>query len=107
MKNLLQAAIRSGRHLTLAIITFVVLVFATLSNQMEMFAMGFLANTGADFFTLFSKERKSGKISSTDSVSLEYIQKKWKEIDKDNNGVISKKDAAIYIAQRKETNPIS
>jgi len=38
-----------------------------------------MANTGADFFTLFG-----GNKSSTHRISLEDVQKKWGEIDTDH-----------------------
>nr|NGX32313.1 Lipid A export ATP-binding/permease protein MsbA [Candidatus Anoxychlamydiales bacterium] len=77
-----------------------------IANQMEMFSLGFIANTGADFFTLFGKDRKR-KLHSNDKVSLKDVQEKWNAIDTDKNGVISKKDAAIYIAGRKNSNPLN
>ena len=51
MKLLLDAALRSRRHLYLFIITFFTLLCLTISSQMEMFALGVLSNNGADFFT--------------------------------------------------------
>ncbi|NGX55974.1 MAG: Lipid A export ATP-binding/permease protein MsbA [Candidatus Anoxychlamydiales bacterium] len=106
MNLLFKAAIRSSKHLTLAIFTVFALIFLTISTQMEMFSLGFIANNGADFFSLFGKDRK-GKINSNTSVTLEEVQEKWKKIDTENIGVISKKDAAIYIASRKNTNPLN
>ncbi len=106
MKLLLKAAIRNSKHLTLAILTLATLLCATIGNSMELFSMGFIANTGADFFTLFGKDKK-GKLHSRDSVTIEDINREWKKIDKNDTGVITKKDAAIYIAQRKNTNPLN
>ncbi len=59
MKLLLQAALRSRKHLSLLIVTFVTLLCLTVASQMEMFALGVLSNNGADFFTLFSTEKVS------------------------------------------------
>ncbi|NGX33358.1 MAG: Lipid A export ATP-binding/permease protein MsbA, partial [Candidatus Anoxychlamydiales bacterium] len=106
MRLLLKAAIKNSKHLSLAIITLVTLQFMSIANQMEMFSLGFIANTGADFFTLFGKDRKR-KLHSNDKVSLEDVKEKWDTIDSDKNGVISKKDAAIYIAGRKNSNPLN
>ena len=58
MKLLFSAALRNRHHLTLAIATMITLIFLTTANQMEMFSMGFIANNGADFFTLFGKQKK-------------------------------------------------
>lgn len=106
MRLLFKAALRNSRHLSLAIITLITLLFMSVANQMEMFSMGFIANTGADFFTLFGKDRK-GRLHSNDNVTLKDVKNKWDMIDTDANGVISKKDAAIYIAGRKNSNPLN
>ncbi|NGX43893.1 MAG: Lipid A export ATP-binding/permease protein MsbA [Candidatus Anoxychlamydiales bacterium] len=106
MRLLLKAALKNSKHLSLAIIVLVTLQFMSIANQMEMFSLGFIANTGADFFTLFGKDRKR-KLHSNDKVSLKDVQEKWNAIDTDKNGVISKKDAAIYIAGRKNSNPLN
>ncbi|KKK86961.1 hypothetical protein LCGC14_2758000, partial [marine sediment metagenome] len=106
MRLLLKAALKNSRHLSLAMITLVTLQFMSIANQMEMFSLGFIANTGADFFTLFGKDRKR-KLHSNDKVSLNDVKEKWDAIDTDKNGVISKKDAAIYIAGRKNSNPLN
>ncbi|MES2273332.1 MAG: ABC transporter ATP-binding protein [Chlamydiota bacterium] len=103
MKLLLQAALRNSRHLTLAILTFVTLLFLTIANQCEMFSVGLMANTGADFFTLFSPDTKKVK----DKISLSEVTRRWKSIDQNGDGVISKQEAASHIARRKDTNPLS
>ena len=48
MKLLLQAALRNSRHLSLAILTFVALLFLTTANQCEMFSLGLMANVGIE-----------------------------------------------------------
>ncbi|KAG6559646.1 Vitamin B12 import ATP-binding protein BtuD [Candidatus Rhabdochlamydia oedothoracis] len=101
MKLLLDAALRSCRHLYLFIITFFTLLCLTISSQMEMFALGVLSNNGADFFILFSKE------NSRDVVALEQVQEKWDLIDKDHTGLITKQQATSFIAQKSEGNPLS
>ena len=103
MKLLLQAALRNSKHLTLALLTFVSLLFLTIANQCEMFSVGLMANTGADFFTLFSPEGKKIK----GKVSLADVTRRWEAIDLDEDGVITKQEAAAYIAQRKNSNPLS
>lgn len=101
MKLLLDAALRSRRHLYLFIVTFFTLLFLTISSQMEMFALGVLSNNGADFFTLFSEN------NNRDAVVLEQVKEKWHLIDKDNAGLITKQQATSYIAQNSEGNPLS
>ncbi|MBS0625937.1 MAG: ABC transporter ATP-binding protein [Verrucomicrobia bacterium] len=103
MKLLFFAALRNSKHLTLALLTLVTLLFLTVANQCEMFSVGLMANTGADFFTLFHPEGKKHK----DKIALNDVVRTWKEIDHDGDGYINKQDAAIYMAQRKDTNPLN
>lgn len=103
MKLLLQAALRNSRHLTLAILTFVSLLFLTIANQCEMFSVGLMANTGADFFTLFSPDEKKIK----DKITLREVTQRWHLIDSNQDGVITKHDAALHLANRKGGNPLS
>lgn len=104
MKLLLQAALRSRKHLSLLIVTFVTLLCLTVASQMEMFALGVLSNNGADFFTLFSPEQTVD--APRDSVSLQAVEAKWPQIDKEGTGVITKQQAAAYMASN-ETNPLN
>jgi len=106
MRLLFKAALKNTKHFSLAIITLVTLLFLTIANQMEMFGMGFIANTGADFFTLFGKDRK-GRLHSNDYVILNDVKEKWPKISSEKKDVITKKDAAIYIAQRRNSNPLN
>lgn len=102
MKLLLQAALRNSRHFTLAILTFFCLLLLTTANQCEMFSVGLMANTGADFFSLFSDGKKV-----KDKISLNDVNRKWKQIDSNGDGVITKQDAAVFMAQRKDSNPLN
>jgi len=106
MKLLLTAALRNRKHLSLVIVTFLTLFALTIASQMEMFALGVLSNNGADFFSLFANERNTVG-TSPDSISLNQIESKWHEIDTTGTGVITKQQAANYLAQQKETNPLN
>lgn len=103
MKLLIQAALRNSKHLTLAILTFVSLLCLTIANQCEMFSVGLMANTGADFFTLFTPDGKKVK----DKISISDVTKRWEVIDINEDGVITKQEAARYLAGRKDSNPLS
>lgn len=102
MKLLLQAALRNSKHLTLALLTLTSLIFLTVANQCEMFSVGLMANTGADFFTLFSPEGKKVK----EKISLADVTRRWDAIDFNQDGEITKQEAALYISQRKDVNPL-
>lgn len=107
MKLLLEAALRSRKHLALLITTFLTLFALTIASQMEMFALGVLSNNGSDFFALFSKEQVERGIPQQQAITLDEVKAKWSEIDKDGNGAISKHDAAIYLSEHKEANPLN
>ena len=103
MRLLLQTALRSSRHLTLALLTLASLLFLTVADQCERFSVGLMANTGADFFTLFGGDGKKVK----NKVRMEDVLKRWDRIDIDQDGVISKQDAAVYITENKDSNLLS
>lgn len=103
MKLLLQAALRTKRHLSLLIVTFITLLCLSVASQMEAFALGLLSNTGADFFALFGKP---GAQETAASVSFQDVQSTWNQIDTTHTGVITKKQAASYMVN-KEVNPLN
>jgi ABC-type multidrug transport system fused ATPase/permease subunit len=103
MRLLLQAALRNSRHLTLALLTFFTLLCLTIATQCEMFSIGLMSNSGADFFTLFSQEGKKVK----EKISISDVHRRWADIDLNHDGVITKKDASLFIASRKDANPLS
>ncbi len=113
MKLLIEAAVRSRRHLSLLIVTFVTLIALTVASQLEMFALGILSHNGADFFALFSPQKKVESTnpldqrSAVESISLEQVEKQWSLIDKEGTGSITKQQAAAYMAQKKDENPLN
>ncbi len=106
MKLLFKLAIRSRRHLTLGVVTLLTLITLTIASQMEMFALGIMSNSGTDFFTLFANEKQE-RLHSQNEITLSDVQAKWNEIDTNNTGEITKQEAASYLAQKKETNPLN
>jgi len=105
MKLLLKTAIQNRRHLFLLIITLFSMLFLTLASQTEMFALGVMAKSGPDVFTLFGKE-KNGKLEQADQISLEEIQQRWNQIDSSVQGVITKEEANHYLALHQSKNLI-
>ncbi len=101
MRLLLKLAIKNRRHLSLLIVTFFTLLALTVASQMEMFALGILSDNGADFFNLFSEKAEK------EQVRIEQVQEKWREIDEENTGIITKAQAAKYLARNKQDiNPL-
>lgn len=104
MKLLLKAALRIRRHLSLFIITFATLIGLTVASQIEMFSIGVISDTGADFFALFASKDEKGETKET--VSLEDVQEKWKKIDRDKKGEITRDDAQTFMIKKTENNPL-
>ncbi len=107
MKLLLRLALRNSKHLSLLIATLLTLFALTIASQMEMFALGILSNSGgADFFSLFAKENKEIVVAPKE-ISLEDVQVKWGEIDKEHTGMITKQQASEYLASQSQLNPLN
>lgn len=102
MKLLLKAAFRTRKHFTVLIFTFISLLLFTVTNQMEMFALGTLSNSGADFFTLFAEKEKS----DVGEVRFDTVKQRWSKIDRTGKGVINQQDAALYLSKQKHVNPL-
>ena len=106
MKLLLKLAIRSRKHLSLFVATLFTLLILTIASQLEMFALGVMSNSGSDFFTLFGS-KKQEEVLSSNSVTFQEVQDRWREIDVQGKGEITKQDATAYLAKKKETNPLN
>ncbi len=101
MKMLFRLVLRNRKHLSLLIITPLTLFALTFASQMEMFCLGLMSDTGADFFALFSNEEGKNQIT------LEEVQGKWSQIDTEGKNAISKQDAIVYLTTKKhELNPL-
>lgn len=113
MKLLIEAAVRSRKHLSLLIVTFVTLIALTIASQLEMFALGILSHNGADFFALFSNEKNVESTNplerkaAQESITLQQVEKQWALIDKEGTGAITKQQAAVYMSQKKDENPLN
>jgi ABC-type multidrug transport system fused ATPase/permease subunit len=104
MKLLFKAALLVHRHFLMLIFTFATLIGLTLSNQMEMFTLGVLSDTGADFFALFASKNENG--AQHDHVTWQEIEHKWKEMDPDQKGVVTKEEAESYLSEQRGHNPL-
>lgn len=105
MRLLLQAALRTRKHLVLLFVTFGTLILLTVGSQLEMFALGVLSNNGSDFFSLFSPH-SSDAAQAANGISLQDVQQKWSVLD-NGEGLITKQTASAYLATQKEANPLN
>ena len=97
MKLLLRAAFLNRKHYALLFITVIAMFMLTIGSQMEMFALGVIAKTGPDFFTLFGVE-KEGKLESVKSVSLDTVESKWNAIAATPGAPIDINEANAYMS---------
>jgi len=104
MRLLLQAALRTKKHLFLLVTTFITLILLTVASQMEMFSLGILTgNNGSDFFSLFPTE----KVGEIEGVSKERVMEKWNELTPEGTNLITKESASSYLHTKKESNPLN
>ncbi|NGX50470.1 MAG: Lipid A export ATP-binding/permease protein MsbA [Chlamydiae bacterium] len=104
MRLLFKAALRVKRHLALFLFSLATLIALTVANHVEMFTLGVLADTGADFFSLFAS--KNGEGEQNGHVTLQEVQEKWHKIDREREGVITKEDANIFMTKKSGPNPL-
>lgn len=104
MKFLLKAALSVHRHFTLFLFSFATLIGLTIASQLEMFSLGVLTDTGADFFTMFASKDQNGELNK--HVKWEDVEGKWEKIDREDRGVITKEAAESYLITRKTHNPL-
>jgi ABC-type multidrug transport system fused ATPase/permease subunit len=104
MKILLKAALRVRRNLFLFMITLAALFGLIVANSMERVSIGVISDNGADFFTLFASKTADGEQS--DSVTQEDIQEKWKKIDREKKGEITKDDVQTFMIKKTGSNPL-
>lgn len=104
MKLLLRSLCFTKRKLLIIVLTVAAFFGLTIANHMEMLTLGILADTGIDFFALFSSTDVKGV--QQDHVIRQDIENKWPEIDLKESGVITKNDAALYVAKKKNVSPL-
>ncbi|MGZ3732987.1 MAG: ABC transporter transmembrane domain-containing protein, partial [Parachlamydiaceae bacterium] len=105
MKLLIKTAFKSRRNVLLLFLTVVLMCLLTFASQLEVFSIGILTKGGPDFFELFGSRPTEEQVSHdsirTEVVSKEELLRKWDQIDTQNAGYITLKDANAYIAQKK------
>lgn len=97
MRLLLRAALLNRKHYALLFVTAIAMFMLTIGSQMEMFALGVIAKTGPDFFTLFGTE-KEGKLETVQSISMEDVESKWDAIASAPGAPIDMNEANAYMS---------
>ena len=103
MSLLLRAALENRRHLILLLVTTVAMILATVSTQMEMFAIKIMTTKGVDAFELFAPETE-GALVKGETIRREDVNRAMTSMDPDGSGEIRKEDAERYLASFKKNN---
>lgn len=93
MRLLLKTALKNTRHLYIVLCALFFMMCEPISAQLEIMALGVVAQTSVDFFTLFSPDRKSVEV-----ITKTQVDSQWSQIDKEGKGEISKKDAMEHLS---------
>ncbi len=97
MLLLLKAAIQNRKHYALLILTTLSMFAMTAASQIEIISLGVLTRAaGPDFFVLFG-EKTDGALEAVESVALDTVESRWKEISPD--GTITKDQATAYLSK--------
>jgi ABC-type multidrug transport system fused ATPase/permease subunit len=103
MKLLLKIVLRNKMHLGKFILLMVAMFSLTISSQLEICSLGVMASKGPDFFELFSPI-VNGKLQRSDEISWASVESRYKEIDRDGNGVISNTDTHKFLVRNQSEN---
>ncbi len=106
MRQLFRTAFRSSKHRLLIVLTLIAMCLLTFASQLEIFAIGVITNKGPDFFELFAP-LKDGKPVASAVLSKNDLEQRWRELDVNNTGYVTKADATRYLAQRSDRDIIS
>src|SRR5258708_18508939 len=96
MNHLFTIALSKPRYLLLFGFTLVFSLLFAFSSQLEMFALGVIAKTGPSFFELFAP-MKEKTLAPDNVVSKELLEERWKQLDKNNSGIVTKKDTEEFL----------
>lgn len=107
MKQLLKIALSNQKYRFLLIVSLIAMCLLTFASQLEMFALGVITQKGPDFFELFAPLKPDGELASSDVITREDVEMRWKQIDRSNSGEISKAEASAYFLTAKHNNLIT
>lgn len=100
MRRLFTIAFSNHHHRFLIALTITAMCLLTFASQLEIFALGVITKKGPDFFELFAPS-KNGKLERSETVTKEQLDTRWKEIDSENKGFITKNQASLFLSKLK------
>lgn len=98
MKRLFQIAFGKQKHRFLIGLTLVAMCLLTIASQLEIFTLGVITKKGPEFFELFAPVQ-DGELIRTDIVTHEQMEARFKEMDIQHTGVVSKAEATKFYQQ--------
>lgn len=101
MNRLFTIALSSRKYRLLLFITVTAMCLVTFASQLEIFTVGVITRKGPDFFELFAPI-KDGQLVKSDLISQEDLEKRFRQIDADEKGYLTKADAYVFIDKWKE-----
>ena len=103
MNRLFTIAFKNYKHRILLFITITAMIMVTFASQLEIFTVGVITRKGPDFFELFAPV-KGSQLTKTDSISREGLENRFREIDLEGKGYITKNDAHRFIDKWKQND---
>jgi ABC-type multidrug transport system fused ATPase/permease subunit len=100
MKTLFNIAFRDGKNRWLFGLIIASMILATIASQLEVFAIGLIAQKGPDFFELFAPAA-DGAFQASDSVSYDAVRDRWSAIASSPSAPITKEEASAYLMHHK------
>lgn len=106
MRKLFMTAMRNRKHRVLLGIILVAMCMLTIATQLEIFALGVITKKGPDFFEVFGNI-ENGRIISTDIVTREHFEERWKQLDPQQLGYVNQGDIEHFLAEQKSSDLIT
>lgn len=103
MKQLLLSVFRRRVFRKLLCLAVLSMCLVTFAAQLEIFALGIITRKGPEVFELFSPVQDR-KLSVASSINEEQLLTRWREIDAQKKGYITKEDVHHFLAINKQTN---
>lgn len=98
MNRLFQIAFSKSKYRFLLGLTLVAMFLLTIASQLEIFTLGVITSKGPDFFELFAPI-KDGTLVHTDTVAQTLLDERFKVMDVQGDGIVTKDDATAFLQQ--------
>lgn len=100
MRQLIQAGVRSRKHLMLLCLTLGSTLALTMANYMEVLSLGLMTQRGADFFHVVAP-MEDGTLRHVAVVSKEDYQARWDQLDPLQSGSVTTHDVRLFLQEHR------